>query len=122
MLLIISSITIRITRMSCTSKIRNNNMLTRHRIILIKSYIKFTRTVLKSAKISPEKKSIFSIAHQHLSNFISAYSTGVSTFLSLSARTVKLSDFHRVFRGRKNLSAIYQCAKHKESVLFNPFQ
>ena len=47
-----------------------------------------------------EKRQPFSLARQQLSVFISAYSTGVSTFLS--ARTEKLSVFVRVFKRRQN--------------------
>ena len=43
-----------------------------------------------------------SAARQHLAESIRAYSTGGSTCLSLSVRTVKLSDFVRVFQRRQN--------------------
>ena len=73
-------------------------------IILIKIFIKKnTRNILKSAEIIAEKASIF----LHMSELVvrTAYA-GVSNGLSLSVRTVKLSDFDRVLQGRRNLSAI----------------
>ena len=49
-----------------------------------------------------KKRPFFSVATQRLRDFICAYNTGVSTWLSI----VKLSDFVRCFHHRQNLSAI----------------
>ena len=54
-----------------------------------------------------KERQSFSVGRQHFSDFISAYSTGVRTCLSLSARTVKLSDFVK----------IVQCVQHKSASL-----